>query len=126
MSFTPQFGITGNFDPISGQLILIGQADLTQYESVLHSITYENSSDNPSTVNRTIDFFVNDGVVSSNVLSRDIEFTAVNDPPVLSSIEITPAIYIENSPPLDITGNLIINDLDDTLIDAATITISNG
>ena len=35
---------------------------------------------------RTIDFIVNDGDIDSNPISRNVEITAENDPPVLSNI----------------------------------------
>ena len=126
LSFIPQFGITGNFDPVTGQLNLSGQALLTEYESVLHSVTYQNSSDNPSTATRTIDFVVNDGNISSNMLSRDIEFTTVNDAPVLSAIETAPASFTENDPPIIITNSLSISDVDDTTIDSAVVSINSN
>ena len=51
--------------------------------------------DSPSTLTRTVSFEINDGDLSSNVLNRDIEITAVNDAPVLSAIETAPASYTE-------------------------------
>ena len=123
MSFVPQFGITGSFDSATGQLNLSGQALLSEYESVLHSIAYKNTSDSPSAVTRTISFAVNDGELSSNLLSRDIEITAVNDAPVLSNIENGPAIFIENSAPLSITSAISTFDADDSLVQSATVSI---
>ena len=85
LSFTPQFGITGTFNATTGVLSLGGQASLTQYETVLRSVTYQNTSDNPSELTRTIDFVVNDGQDDSITLSRNVEITTENDPPILSN-----------------------------------------
>ena len=71
-----------------------GQALLSEYEALLHSVTYENTSDDPSVLTRTIGFVVNDGGISSNLLSRDVQIIPVNDAPVLSTIEAAPAFYI--------------------------------
>ena len=126
LSFNPQFGITGNFDTVTGTLTLTGPASLAQYETVLHSVTYVNTSDNPSALTRTIDFVVNDGDDNSNLLSRDIDISPVNDAPVLSNIESIPATYTENDLPLTITSAITPSDLDDTLIQSASVTIGSN
>ena len=100
-----------------------GQASLTQYETVLRSVTYQNTSDDPSALTRTIDFVVNDGDIDSNLISRNVEITAENDPPVLSTIEVAPAFYTENGSPVAITPSVVVNDLDDTQIQSATAAI---
>ena len=61
-------------------------------------------------------FLVNDGDVDSNVVSRDINFTAVNDAPTLANIEGVPVSYTEGDPAVSITGNLSLDDLDDVNI----------
>ncbi len=126
LAFTDQLGITGIYDTFSGILTLTGSAPLVDYDSAIRSITYQNSSDNPSTLNRTVSFTVNDGDTNSNMLSRDIVFTAVNDPPVLSTIESAPALYVENSAPVGLTGNLAVDDADDTNIESATVSITGN
>ncbi|QEG40277.1 DUF4347 domain-containing protein [Roseimaritima ulvae] len=79
LTFVDQNGITGTWN--NGTLTLIGSATLAQYETAIRSITYENTSDDPSALTRTISFTVNDGDVDSNTLTRDIDFTATNDDP---------------------------------------------
>ena len=70
-------------------------------------------------------FTVFDGDDNSNIESRVINVAAINDAPVLSSIEALPASYTENGVPASVTGNLSIDDPDDTQIESATVTISN-
>ena len=124
LTFIPQFGISGTFS--NGTLALSGTATLAEYEAVIHSVAYETTSENPSTATRTVEISVNDGDVDSNPLSRDIEVIPVNDAPQLATIEVQPAAYIENSAPTGITGNLSISDVDDSLIESATVTIGNN
>ena len=100
LNFTDQSGITGSYDSVNGTLTLTGSATLVEYQAALQSISYENTSDDPSDLTRTVTFLVNDGDVDSNIVSRDIDFTAVNDAPVLSAIETAPASYTENDAPL--------------------------
>ena len=123
LSVVEQFGITGNY--ANGVLSLSGSASLAQYEAVIHSVTYSNLSDNPSEVTRTVEIVVNDGDVNSDPLSRDVFINSVNDAPVLTSIEALPAIYTENAVATGITGNLSVDDVDNTQIESAMVTISN-
>ena len=81
LSFVDQNGITGTWTAGTGTLSLSGSATLAQYEAALRSITYTNTSDNPSTLTRTVSFTVNDGDVNSNTLTRDITLSSVNDDP---------------------------------------------
>ena len=71
-------------------------------------------------------FLVNDGDVDSNIVSRDIDFTAVNDAPTLANIEAVPASYTEGGSAVDITANLSLADPDDTNIESAVVSISNN
>jgi len=96
------------------------------YETAIRSVTYLNTSENPSGLTRTVSFVINDGENNSNAVARDIEFTPVNDVPVLSSIESLPAIFVENGAPLGVTDNLILTDVDHTNIESATISISGN
>ena len=81
LTFVDQNGITGTWTAGTGTLSLSGSATLAQYEAALRSITYTNTSDNPSTLTRTVSFTVNDGDVNSNTLTRDITIGSVNDDP---------------------------------------------
>ena len=93
LNFTDQSGITGSYDSVNGILTLTGSATLVEYQAALQSISYVNTSDDPSDLTRTVTFLVNDGDVDSNIVSRDIDFTAVNDAPTLANIEAVPASY---------------------------------
>ncbi|MEH2300284.1 MAG: FG-GAP-like repeat-containing protein, partial [Nostoc sp.] len=87
LAFTNQNGITGSYT--NGVLTLTGSATVTQYQTALQSVTYQNSSDNPSTTARTISFVVNDGSLNSNPATRDIDLTAVNDAPTDLALDKT-------------------------------------
>jgi len=87
----------------------------------LRSVTYENTDNNPVTSPRAVAFIVSDGEASSNIQSRVINVGAVNNTPTLATIEVLPASYTENTAPVEITGNLSIGDVDDALIETATL-----
>ncbi|EMB19109.1 Pentaxin [Rhodopirellula europaea 6C] len=76
-----QFGIVSTWNSGTGELTLTGTATVEQYETVLASVTYENTDNSPSTATRTIEVVVNDGDGDSNVLSRDVTVESVNDDP---------------------------------------------
>ncbi|MCK5520235.1 MAG: hypothetical protein KAI81_03910, partial [Candidatus Marinimicrobia bacterium] len=78
--------LTQSFDDLTGSLTLSGSALLTVYHDILELLVYENSSDNPDTTSRQIEFVINDGQDSSLVMSRKINILSVNDAPVLADI----------------------------------------
>lgn len=61
-------------------------ADATAVEAVAQNITFENLSDAPSTLTRTIQFQLTDGDGgTSTAITKDIDVTAVNDAPSLDN-----------------------------------------
>jgi hypothetical protein len=84
LTFTPQAGITGSWDPVSGTLTLSGTSSVASYESALRSVTYQDTSNDPSTALRNVAFAITDGVTAQSA-ARQISVTAVNDPPTLSA-----------------------------------------
>ncbi len=79
LSFTDTTSITGHWDAATGTLSLSGSDTLANYQAALRSVAYVNTSDNPSTLTRSATFTVNDGSVSSNVQTRNITLSPVND-----------------------------------------------
>jgi hypothetical protein len=85
LAFVTQLGITGTYNAATGALSLTGTTTPANYQTALRAVTYRNSSENPSTLTRTVSFRVQDGPLPanlSNVQSRDVTVTAVNDAPV--------------------------------------------
>ncbi|WP_338699118.1 VCBS domain-containing protein [Bradyrhizobium sp. 26S5] len=92
LGFTSQNGITGSYNASTGVLTLSGAATVAQYQAALESVTYFNSSDNPSGATRTISYQVDDGSASnhaSNVANTTITVTPVDDAPVVSNVTIS-------------------------------------
>ena len=82
LGFVNQNGITGAYDATTGVLTLIGVSSLANYQAALRSVTYANTSDNPSDAARTISFQVDDGGGLVSLGDAAVTFTAVNDAPV--------------------------------------------
>jgi hypothetical protein len=66
-------------------LQLTGNASVADYQTALRSIVFANSSDNPSTATRTIEWVVSDGDSSSAPVTRSITVNAVNDAPLVTA-----------------------------------------
>ncbi len=126
LAFTNQNGIAGSWNATTGTLSLSGTATVAEYQSALRSVTYANSSEDPSTATRTVSFTVNDGEANSNTLTRDIALTAVNDAPVEANIEGTALAYTENDAATAITSTLTLSDVDDTQLESAVIQITGN
>ena len=77
---------TVNIDNANGVVNISGDGTIAQYQSALRTVRYENINDkNPSLSNRTIQFVINDGTYNSTPVSRVIQITGVNDPPVVQN-----------------------------------------
>ncbi|MEO5346737.1 MAG: DUF4347 domain-containing protein, partial [Magnetococcus sp. YQC-9] len=81
--FTNTGTITGSWNAVTGTLTLTGADTLANYQAALRSIKYQNTSDAPTTLTRTVSFQVSDGSASSTVASSTVNITALNDAPVL-------------------------------------------
>jgi len=123
LEFIDQAGISGSYDALTGELTLTGTADVADYQAALRSVLYANDSEDPSGLVRTIEISVNDGMVESNIGSRDIVITTTNDAPVLLSIENTIISYVENQAPVLLTDSLVVADSDDSTLQSASISI---
>ena len=61
------------FDPNTGILVLLGVAPLTEYQSVIRSVTYTYDNDTiPQTRNRPIHFRLNDGEAFSKIYTKNV------------------------------------------------------
>ena len=123
LSFVDQNGISGSWNAVNGTLTLSGTATVAEYQAALRSITYTNSSDDPSTTTRTVAYTVNDGDVNSNTQSRDIAVAANNDATIVVSIEGGDLAYTENDGAVSVTSTITLSDVDDTNLESAVVQI---
>ena len=89
MNPNPQNGISAVYT--GNVLTLTGDTNAARFQEALRSVTYANSSYNPSTALRTVTFTVKDaGGLNSGNQSRNITVTAVNNPPIANDVsEVT-------------------------------------
>jgi RHS repeat-associated protein len=130
LSFTPRGSITGSFS--SGVLTLTGNASLEDYQTVLRSVTYRNSSDRPTTTPRTIEFVINDGLSNSLVTRSTVDIAAVNDAPLLRASGVRSLTAIQEDPttnPGTLVSTLLNNmssDLDAGALQGIAVINSTG
>ncbi len=109
-------GIGASF--VGDTLTLTGNASPAAYQSALRDVTYSNSSENPSTLPRTITFTVTDDTARSGSDTKGITVVATDDPPVAVNDSAT---VLEDAAATAIT--VLTNDTD---VDAGPKTISSA
>ena len=71
-----------------GLLAISGSSSLANYDAVLQSVTYTNTSDNPSTATRTVRVRIRDSSSTySGYDTTSITVAAVNDAPLISGVD---------------------------------------
>ena len=129
LAFTNQNGISGAYTPATCLLTLTGSSTLANYQAAIRSVSYSNSSENPSTLARVLSVRANDGAAVnnlSNIATRGIAVTALNDAPSATAFAGLPA---QAGIPITYpAGKLAGTDPDGTVVtvDAAPINVTNG
>src|SRR5262249_8404028 len=107
-----------------------GLATVAQWQAALRSVTYNDTSHNPNTADRTISFVVNDGQLDSVASTKVVSLTATDTLPVVtdtggktgwleaSGTGLNPAVVID-------TGVVVV-DADNTTLKSATVSITGG
>ena len=114
--------ITGSWNAGLGTLTLTsasGTATQAQFQAALRAVTYTNTSDAPVVATRTVTFLVNDGTLDSNLVTRDVNITAINDAPLISAPTNVTVTEDTLSP---VTG-IILSDVDSA---SGTLTLTVG
>ncbi len=123
LTFAGQPGIVGLYNPANGILTFQGNASLDSYQTVLRSVSYSNTSDNPISLSRVLRFQLFDGLDFSNQLNRTVNVIAVNDPPVLTG---SPAQIQYTLGNLVLDNTIGVSDLDNLQIVSGTVSITNN
>jgi hypothetical protein len=121
LGFTDQSGIAGSLDAAGDKLTLTGSATASDYVAALRSVTYRDTSDDPSGAERTVTFAVVGGAGSD---SRAIDVTPVDDAPVVQSSGGAVG-YTEGGSPVAVAPALTIADVDSTSMTGATVRIDD-
>ena len=122
------WGITGTWASATGTLTLTGVSTVANYQAALRSVTYQNTSEKPSTLTRSVTFTASDGGFTSTAAVRQIAVSSVNDPAVNTVPGTQPGS--EDAPVVFSAGNgnqIVISDVDaGTAPIQVTLTATNG
>ncbi len=124
LSFTNQNGITGSFNAATGTMTLTGSSSVANYQTALETVRYFNNSDNPSGLDRTVSYTVNDGSANSNISTSTIHVTPVNDSPVVTATGTL--AYTENQAATAVAPALTVSDADNANLTSATVQITGN
>ena len=122
LTFTPVGAINGSF--VGDTLTLTGTGTIAEYEAVLESVKYSNSSEEPSGTDRIISYTVNDGAVDSAAATATVHVTPVNDAPVTTAGGTLN--YTENQAATVIDSGVTATDVDSANLASATVAITGG
>ncbi|MDX6677682.1 MAG: hypothetical protein QOE31_1734, partial [Solirubrobacteraceae bacterium] len=117
-----QANITSAYAAASGTLTLSGTATVAAYEAALRAVTYQNSSDDPSTSARTVAFKARDAGGFGPASTSTITVAPVNDAPAITT-SAGPLSYTEGDPATPIDAGLVLTD-PDSQITGATVQIT--
>ena len=125
LSVTTVAGLTASFNGSTGMLDIAGSATLAQYQSVLRTVTYSFSGNNPnnyqSQLARKITFGVNDGALWSPWKHLMVNVANINDPPLLS-LSSSHLNFLENTPIAEsLLSSVNIMDPDDLELKGANL-----
>ena len=118
--------ITGEWNDSTGSLYLYGRASVSDYQSAIRTITYENKSLNPSVNKRTVAIKYDDGLKSSNELTREINVSGINRSPKILYIEKTPVEFDASDAQVNISDSIEVSDIDNEYLFGAIVKIENG
>jgi gliding motility-associated-like protein len=116
----PQHGalLRGNAQVVSGDNIAVTNG-------VLESLRYVPNSNYVGTDN--FNWNLSDGnFTSASNGTVSLRIKPVNDPPVLTNIEPDAILYSPGDPELQLTKSIIVNDIDDSYVQSATVSISSN
>jgi hypothetical protein len=124
--------ITANYNPGSGVLNLSGSDSDTNYQQLLRTIKYNNTSPDPDNTPRTVTFVITDGTDVSNTPVSTINVALFNNVPVLDLNGPAPGsdyttTFTEDEGPVPVVDPIALRltDVDDSLLISATVTLAN-
>ena len=133
-------GVSTSFNPVTYELTLFGRENISVYQAVLRTVTYQNLDENPSSLeDRIITVQCTDEAgdaqtSDSNVATTTVAVIPQNDPPVLdvsgpndASPDYTTPIFEEDADPLPIVDvDATLTDPDSTTMSTCTFDLTNG
>jgi Mg-chelatase subunit ChlD len=107
---------------VTGKTITFGPGTAAQYQTAIQSITFDNTSHDPSKVDRIFNITVDDGSAVNNIASTSttMYITTVNDVPTVGTASVS---FTENDAAVSIVKNLNLADVDNTTLSKALVSV---
>ncbi|CAM9927139.1 unnamed protein product, partial [Chrysoparadoxa australica] len=125
ITLPPGQGLNISWEPSLNRVKIYGQASLAVYESVIQGVSYSNISEDPDISTRSFSIQLHDGLDPSNTLNRSLDIAPTNDAPIIAGDALTVG-YVETDLAKVIDNTITISDIDDTNIEGATISFTQG
>ena len=122
--FSDTVSITSTWVTETGTLTLSGSDTLLNYQTALRQVQYDNLSDNPLINNRSISFWMTDGMYTAGPIIQQVSVIRVNDAPSFSNTGVVS--YTENSSTTAIASAVSLTDPDHTTIKYMKLWISQN
>ncbi|XP_078572181.1 uncharacterized protein LOC144859411 [Branchiostoma floridae x Branchiostoma japonicum] len=117
------------FNATSGILHISGVASVEEYQTTLQTLTYQNTKDEPVTVDRVLAFTSSDGITESIAMNITVSIVSVNDPPFIALTNWSSThsgVFIEDFLPSPIVdSNVTVSDEDSTFLSEVFINVTN-
>jgi Domain of unknown function (DUF4347)/Cadherin-like/Right handed beta helix region len=97
-------GITTTIGPTGDTIEIVGNGSAAEYEAILRTVRYANSSADPTNLPRQITLTIDDGLMNANI-SVDIAVAPMNNPPVLGGLESL--VVLEDSAANTLAPNIV-------------------
>ena len=121
--------IASSYNSSTGVLTLSGLDTFAHYQSVLASVHFTSTSENPtdygSDASRTLTWSVNDGLLTSAPATATVTVVGVNDAPTLSGTTASKG-YTEAAGAVTLSGAAAVGDPDSLNLASATVSITGG
>ncbi|SFI19025.1 pre-peptidase C-terminal domain-containing protein [Planctomicrobium piriforme] len=114
---------TGGTQNVGLTITLTANATVGRTQNLLRNIAFSSTSENPSTLPRTLQFKLSDGDnATSAALTKTVNLTAVNDAPVVSGFDGSVAYVGPSAVILD--NNAVVTDVDSANFSGGKLTVS--
>src|SRR5262249_24433898 len=120
--------VTSSYNTTNGVLTLTGVDTFAHYQTVLSSVKFTSTSENPtdfgSDNSRTLSFSINDGLLTSAPQTATVSVVGVNDPPT-ATVAAT-ASFTEKAGAKTLSSAAVVSDPDSLTFANATVKITAG